>query len=299
MPNFPRTWLLIDVPFLCNRAFYALPGLSKGDVATQVVYGLFMDIGQLMFQYKTKDVCFCFDSRHSVRRDRFPEYKQKRRDSRTPEEEEARKELYAQITALRKRHLYSAGFPNVFTQKGYEADDIMASLARTLPSSDTVVMITADHDMYQSLAHNVSMYDPTRKSTMTADRLMRDFGVTPEQWALVKEIGGCKSDNIPAVAKLIGEGTAIKWVLGTLTGAKKDKIDNAPEDIRNRNRRLTRLPHIGTAKIEPETHVELTEEGWHLICDELGFGGAMRTKHAPFNYFIDTQSKRRKRGEIF
>lgn len=296
-----RTWLLVDVPFLCNRAFYALPGLEKDGVKTQVVYGVLSDIGNLMFEFKTTDVCLCFDSKQSVRRDMYPEYKQKRRDDRTPEEEEARHELYDQITKLRRKYFPAIGFRNVFMQRGYESDDLMAELARTLPGQDEVYIVTADHDMFQCIRRNVRVYDPMRKSFMTEGRLMKEYGVTPEQWALVKEIGGCKSDNVPAVADRVGETTALSWVKGELKeGSKKLlKIDAAPLEIRKRNRRLVKLPFKGTEPIEPVAGATLSEEGWFEVCDELGFGAAMRTgRNNPFVVFTDTESKRRRRGEF-
>ena len=93
-----KTFIVIDVNFLCHRAFHALPAMSHEGQGTSVVYGVLRDIYKLRSTLQSEDLVFCFDVGRSRRRRIYGQYTRKRR---SPDEKRQRKELYRQIEWLR------------------------------------------------------------------------------------------------------------------------------------------------------------------------------------------------------
>lgn len=289
-------WLVIDANFLCHRAFHSLPNLKAHEVNTQVIYGVFRDIVSLIDEFRAGGVVFCFDHGRVLRKDDFPGYKKKRHSKELTEAElAAREEFRRQVSDLRRHHLKAIGFKNVFYQKGYESDDIIASVCANIGELDTAKIISADGDLYQLLRWNVSMYNPTKRRHITAKTFFTEHGIKAHKWALVKEIGGCRTDEVTGIPG-VGEGRALAYVKGALKpGAFLTKIESpAFAAQRALNAKLTKLPYPGTKTFVPEPGLHLSEVGWWDVCEALGFRSLLKKgRHNPFSRMMDTEAKDR------
>lgn len=248
-----RKWMVLDANGLCWAAFHACGGLSYNNTPTAVAYGFLCKITALERILTTDNVAICFDYGKSKRYDLLPNYKSTRKKQRD-ESEEARAKFASvsmQIDALRTKHLKSIGYRNVFYHKGFEADDLIASVCLNLPEGDTAVIVSADTDMYQLLSNRVSIYNG--KGPYTKECFIREYGMKPKQWAKVKAIAGCSSDDVPGI-KGIGVKTAVKYLLGTLKPGSKHYLliqKELGKGLLERNMPLVRLPFEGTPDCVP------------------------------------------------
>jgi len=95
---------------------------------------------------------------------------------------------------------------------GYEADDIIGTLARSAEKKGFhVVMVTGDKDFKQLVTPGISIWDPMKDRSIDYAGLKKDFGLEPSQWVDVMGLSGDTSDNIPGVPG-IGEKTAISLI---------------------------------------------------------------------------------------
>lgn len=266
-----RTWLVLDCHYLCHRAFHTMKDLTHRERPTGVIYGFLKTISVLKDEFQTDDVAFCFEHPKLFRRDLFSEYKASRhKQERTEEEQQAYKELTVQIAELGKRYLPRIGFQNIFRYRGMEADDIMAEIARCC-DEDEVVLVTADSDLFQCLTTNVRVWNPAKRKLFTDTWFKRKLGINSFDWAKVKAIAGCSSDNVPGI-KGVGEKTAIKYLKRELsyeTKAYQAITSEEGKRIIRRNRRLVELPFedCPTPRLRTDT---LNMKGWRSVCKTLG-----------------------------
>jgi DNA polymerase I len=95
---------------------------------------------------------------------------------------------------------------------GFEADDVLATLARRLEAQGhDVILVSKDKDLRQVLSPNVRMYDVGADTFLTVERLAAEFGCTPAEWLEMQCLMGDSTDNIPGVGK-VGEKTALELV---------------------------------------------------------------------------------------
>ena len=281
-------YLILDSPYLCHRAKYTTGALSFGENATGVIYGFLKSLIGFQRLFNTSNFVFCWDSNTSKRREIYPEYKANRKDKEyTDEEIEFDKAFRKQIKKLRTTYLPMIGFKNVFIQRGYESDDIMASVALQLSQcGNEAIIITSDHDLYQCISANVSCYNPQTNKIMTLQGFKKQYGIESYEWVLVKAIAGCTSDNIEGI-KGVGEKTAIKYLKTQLKTTDKRYCDISCSDgkaIFERNFPLVKLPMKGTQRFKLKRD-KLSEQGWHQVVKLLGmksirekipFGGRKR-----------------------
>lgn len=234
--------LVIDGNYIAHRANFSMGSLSSNNVSTGTMFGFMKEVLKLMQKFHTNDLIFCWDSKESLRKEEFPEYKKGRGEELTPLEKRERQEMHKQIKNL-KFMLPSIGWANQREQKGYEGDDMIATTVMDEPKSEYIV-VTNDGDLYQML-DLCSIYD--FKRLITEEIFTEEWGITPEQWGDVKVLAGCKSDKVPGVTGC-GEKTAIKYLLGTLgTNTKIYKAIVAQEkEIYKKNEPLVVLPKEGT-----------------------------------------------------
>ena len=242
-------WLVIDVSFLCYRAFHTTGHLSEDDKPTGVLFGVVRDIQTLYSRFNPSRFVFCFDYGIRARLALCPQYKQKRRQRRaeyTPEEKSARLEMAAQIDILRTRLLRQCGFRNIQFQLDREADDMIAAVCEVLPPGVSAVVVSSDHDLYQILNDRVSLYNPTTKQLYTAWDFRNEWGISPSQWADVKAMAGCASDDVPGIVG-VGEKTAAKFLRSKLEPDSKTyaKIIKG-NSIWNANLKIVTLPFPDT-----------------------------------------------------
>ena len=276
-----KKFLILDCNYLAHRAKYAMGGLSIDEIPTGVVYGFLRDIVAFTERFDTKHIIFCWDSKYSKRKEIYPQYKANRQKNElTEDEEKCEIEFRKQVKKLRRYYLKQIGFKNIFQQKGYESDDIIASVCQKLPKGDTGIIITADQDLYQCISPTVSMYDPRKRKMMTLQGFKKQYGILPYQWIRMKCLSGCNSDNIKGI-KRVGEKTAIKYIRGEMNELSKIR-DNIiawayNEQFMFKQMSLIRLPFEGT-KIFKLRKDKLSESGWNSVCKKLG----IKTAKYPF-----------------
>lgn len=266
-----KTWLVIDVSYMCHRAFHTAKHLSWGGKPTGVVFGFLKSIGLLKQEFQTDRVAFCFEHPHLKRRDIYPQYKRRRHTERSPQEVAEIGILKEQIIALQREYLPRIGFENVFSHAGYESDDLMAQIAAYCPKGEEVVLVTADSDLYQCLRPNVIMYSPQKQKVFTEKWFRKTYGFEPKLWAKVKAIAGCHGDEVQGV-KGVGELTACRYVRGELNDISKAwwsiRRDSGREIVRL-NRRLVELPFEG-CPVPVLTEDKVDARGWRDVCEKLG-----------------------------
>ncbi len=201
-----NTFLIVDGSSLIHRAFFALPVLNnaRGE-PTNAIYGMAMMLSRFLEQQAPDYAVICFDkSRHTFRTEKFIQYKSQRQE--TPPE------LKAQFEPA-KRLVEAMGM--VWEEiEGYEADDIIGTLAKAGAAADMEIMVlTGDKDALQLIDERIHIYMTQKGIT---DIKVWDFAALNERYHLkpaqiidLKGLMGDSSDNIPGVPG-IGEKTALK-----------------------------------------------------------------------------------------
>lgn len=192
--------LLVDGHHLAYRTFHALKGLttSRGE-PVQAVYGFAKSLLKALKE-DGDAVIVVFDAKApSFRHEAYGGYKAGR--APTPED-------FPRQLALIKELVDLLGLARLEVP-GYEADDVLASLAKKAEKEGYEVRIlTADKDLYQLLSDRIHALHP-EGYLITPAWLWEKYGLRPDQWADYRALTGDESDNLPGV-KGIGEKTARK-----------------------------------------------------------------------------------------
>jgi DNA polymerase-1 len=205
-----RMLLLLDGHSLAYRAFYALPVENFSTATgqpTNAVYGFTSMLINALRDEDPTHVAVTFDvSRATFRSDQFPEYKANR--SKTPDE------FKGQVSLI-KEVLEALQIP-VVEVEGYEADDVIATLASEASASGyEVEIITGDRDTFQLVDDLVTVLYPKRGvselARMTPAAVMDKYGLSPAQYPDFAALRGDPSDNLPGIPG-VGEKTAAKWI---------------------------------------------------------------------------------------
>ncbi|MDP2278070.1 MAG: DNA polymerase I [Nitrospirota bacterium] len=219
---------LIDGNSYVYRAFYAIKGLtnSKG-FPTNAIYGFTTTLLKIIREKKPDGVAVFFDTPELTERHRiFKEYKAHRPE--TPGE------LVQQLPRIRE--MIDAFNISIFEMPGYEADDLIGTVAKEAAKKrSTVFIVTADKDMLQLVDENIKIYDPVKDRILDDEYVKEKFGLEPERVPEFMALTGDAADNIPGI-KGIGEKTA-KELLTTFKGL--DELLSHPEMIKKE--RLRRL----------------------------------------------------------
>lgn len=191
---------LIDGNSYVYRAFYAIRGLqnSKG-FPTNAIYGFTNMILKIIREKRPDGIAVSFDSPIPTKRHRlFEAYKAQRPE--TPGD------LVRQLPYIRK--IIEAFNIKIFEIPGYEADDILCTIAKRASERDIdVFIVTADKDMLQIINERISIYDPVKDRILNSEYVMERYGVIPRRIPELMALAGDSVDNIPGV-KGIGEKTA-------------------------------------------------------------------------------------------
>ena len=232
------------------RAFYALPPdnfVTATGQHTNAVYGFVSMLTRLLETERPTHVAVAFDvSRHSFRSEEYPEYKGTR--EATPEEFKGQVELIREV-------LDAMGIVSL-SREGFEADDILATLAhRASQQGATVLVVSGDRDSFQTVTDSVTVLypgtGPGDLRRMTPEAIEAKYGVPPHRYPEIAAIVGETSDNLPGVPG-VGPKTAAQWInkydgLDNLLaradeiGGKRGAALREHMDDVVRNRRLNRL----------------------------------------------------------
>jgi len=233
--------IIIDGNNVCHIVNHSMGHLSNDERSTGVIFGFMKQLLHLSNKFQTNDFIFCWDSRKSLRKNIYPEYKSNRKkENITPEEETHKQNLFDQISELRRTILPALGFNNNFIKTGYEADDLIAYIVLN-NFHEEFTIVSTDQDLYQVLSDNVRIYNTITKSYFTKQDFEDKFQLHPTHFKEMKAISGCTSDWIKGING-IGEATAAKYIRNDKVSSKLiDKI-HENGDIIERNRILTYLP---------------------------------------------------------
>lgn len=267
-----RKYLLLDSPYLCHRAKHTTGDLSFKGSATGVIYGFLKSLSGFQDLFRTSNFVFCWDSKTSKRKEIYPEYKANRdKKEYTDEEIEFDRAFRKQMKKLRTTYLPMIGFRNIFVQRGYESDDIIASIGRYLDEDCEAVIISSDKDLYQCISPSVSFYNPQTNKVLTLQGFKKQYGIDVRFWGILKSLAGCITDNVIGI-KGIGEKTAIKYLTEKLNpDSEAYQAIQSPEgeEIYNRNQKLVILPFEGTNQFRLRRD-NLSEQGWKQVVKLLG-----------------------------
>ena len=269
MSKAPKAIALIDCNCIGHICRHGMKGLTANEMQTGVIYGFMLYILRLAKATETSNLVFAWDSRKHKRTEVYPEYKKARIDKRKALSDEEAEQLqvdFNQFRIIRTQILPELGFVNNFVQTGYEADDIIAKIARSRNGSchDTIV-VSADQDLYQLLLPTCWIYNPLTKKHFGYIEFKATYGIEPYCWARVKAIGGCSSDGIPGV-KGVGEDSAIRFMKDDLTGQRYDAI-RCNAALIDKYLKLTSLPFPGMSEIVLKPNA-FSYSGFRRVCDQ-------------------------------
>ena len=248
--------ILVDGSHYLYRAFYAMPNLqtSTGQ-PTGAIRGVVNMLLNLMHEYTQASIAVVFDTaKPTFRHDLYKEYKA----TRPPMQEEMVRQIDLTYEAIRKLGL------SVLMLDGFEADDIIGTLARRAEISDQkVLIISSDKDLAQLVNDNVVLLDSMFDRSLDRKGVIEKFNVKPEQIIDFLTLTGDTSDNIPGVNK-VGPKTAAKWLAeyGTLDNIleNKDQIKGKiGENLRAAVEHLDLSRDLVTIKCDVELDIDLED----------------------------------------
>jgi len=225
-------FFVIDAMNLAHRCYHVFKDLStKSGFPTGTVYGASSFMFNLINGQKPDYLVVATDTKEpTFRHEMYSEYKANRPDKDN--------NFLRQLPVLYKMW-ENMGIP-VIKMPGYEADDIIGSLAAQQAQDDRqIYIVSSDKDFMQCVNKNVFIYKPLKWPNfelVDANRTLEKIGVTPSQMVDYLAITGDVSDNVPGVkgigakgaAKLLGEFHSLEGIynnIGTIKGKNKDKLE--------------------------------------------------------------------------
>lgn len=197
---------LVDGSSLAFRSFFALftVGMrSSSGLPTWAIYGFFSSLFDLIEKQSPHSLAVCFDmAAPTFRHEEFEDYKANRAEM--PDD-------LAVQWPLIKQGVEALSIP-VYELAGYEADDLIGTVAKSARSRElSTVILTGDQDAFQLLDEHIQVLMPTKEGLKTYGRqeVFDKLGVWPEQVIDYKGLCGDSSDNIPGV-RGIGPKTAVQ-----------------------------------------------------------------------------------------
>ena len=287
------TAYVIDSYSLIFQVFHAIPEMTspKGEPVS-AVFGFLRDLLYLVEDRKPDYLIAAFDlPGPTFRHDLYDDYKANR--SAMPPE------LASQFPKI-KQILAALGIP-VISLPGYEADDVLATLAKTCDQAGTdCLLVTGDKDCRQLITDHVSIYNIRKNSQYDAGNLLDDWGIKPKQVVDFQSLVGDKVDNVPGVPMI---GPKIAQELLSTYGSLDEVLSNAG-NIKQAKRRQNLENHADDARLSREL-VRLKDDlpltvDWQAarpggydaeqlaeLCAEFGFRGlgeralALAEQHRP------------------
>ncbi|MCX3062105.1 DNA polymerase I [Streptomyces beihaiensis] len=202
--------MLMDGHSLAYRAFFALPAenfTTATGQPTNAFYGFASMLANTLRDEAPTHFAVAFDvSRKTWRSQEFSDYKANR--SKTPDEFKGQVELIGE--------LLDAMHAPRFAVEGFEADDVIATLATQAEAAGfEVLVVTGDRDSFQLVSDHVTVLYPTKGvselTRFTPQKVQEKYGLSPAQYPDFAALRGDPSDNLPGIPG-VGEKTAAKWI---------------------------------------------------------------------------------------
>ncbi len=252
---------LIDGNSYLYRAYHALKGLtnSKG-FPTNAIYIFTNMLFKIIKEKKPEKIAIAFDTpvpteRHIL----YEDYKATR--PKMPDD------LAIQIPYI-KRIIEALKIPT-FEIPGYEADDIIGTIAKTAESKGLkVFIVSGDKDMMQILSENIFLYDPMKNILISREDIFKRFGIPPENIPEMMALTGDSIDNIPGI-KGIGEKSA-KEILREVGSI--DALIKNPSLIKNERIRNLVVDNIETIKLSKELSTINYKVPFEFEIEDLNLG---------------------------
>ena len=245
-----KTFLILDGNALLHRAWHAIPPLTAPDGrVVNAAYGFTNVLEKMRLDLKPDYMAVAWDLPGATfRHDEYKEYKAQR--------EKKEQELYDQIPIIQDI-LKVYGVPSL-SAKGFEADDVIATLAKKFGGHDLQIkIVTGDKDTFQLIDDHISVVSfikgLSETKTYDAKAVVERYGLEPKQIIDLKTLAGDPSDNIKGVAG-IGEKGAITLIkeFGSVEGileaakvgdvlSKYAKKLKGQEDLIKQTKRLVTL----------------------------------------------------------
>ncbi len=273
--------LLLDGHSLAYRAFFALPPENFSTTTgqpTNAVYGFTSMLINVLRDEQPTHVAVAFDrGEPTFRHEQYVEYKATRKE--TPADFRSQLSLIFEVLDV-------LGITRL-SVPGYEADDLIATLATQAAPDMDVLIVTGDRDALQLVTPQVTVLYTMRgiseMARFTPEAVEAKYGLTPAQYPDFAALRGDPSDNLPGIPG-VGEKTATKWIaeFGSLAGLV-DRVDEvkgkAGDALREhlasvlRNSQLTQLVRdvaleVGPGDLRP---VPWDREQIHQLFDTLQF----------------------------
>ncbi|MCU0460465.1 MAG: DNA polymerase I [Bacteroidales bacterium] len=260
--NIPKKLFLLDAYALIFRSYYAFiknPRITSKGLNTSAVFGFLLTLEEVLQKQKPTHIAVVFDTpTPTFRHEMYPEYKANRDE--TPED------IKKAVPYIKK--LIEAYKIPVIDYPGYEADDVIGTLARKASEKGfTTYMMTPDKDFAQLVTDNVRMFKPSRSGNESVqwgvEDIKREFQVKdPKQVIDILALMGDTSDNIPG-APGVGPKTAMKLIseYGSVEELFKhtDKLKGKLKEIIEGNREKIELSKR-LATIDTRVPVDLNEK---------------------------------------
>ena len=228
-------FIIIDGSSYLYRAFYALPNLkTSSGLNSGAIHGFANMLNRILNEYSPKYLVMVFDAKgKNFRHDIYDEYKANRNSMPA--------ELSEQTGAI--INLVEALGVMVIQQKGVEADDVIASIARQIKIENSKTIISSgDKDLAQLVDENTILMNNFDSKVLDVEGVKEKFGVRPSQIFDYLCLVGDTSDNIPGVPK-VGPKTAVTLLeqyndldniiknSSQLKGKLKENIESSLETI--------------------------------------------------------------------
>lgn len=233
---------LLDGSAIIYRSYFVFKNRplinSKGE-NTSAIFGFLRTLISLKNKFDPDYFAVIQDEKEpTFRHKKYPEYKATR--DKMPED------LVAQLEPVNKM-LKAANVPT-FSKAGYEADDIIGTVANRYSEDNEIIILSSDKDMYQLVNDNIQIYSLSKKKFIGKEGVKKKFGTTPQHVIDILALQGDSSDNVPGVPK-IGIKTAQKLI--NKYGSVENILNNI-EDINSKSIRNTLREHMDQAKLSKE-----------------------------------------------
>jgi len=253
--NDKKRLIIIDANSLIHRAYHALPFLTtkKGELVN-AVYGFLLVFFKAVKEFQPDFITACFDfPAPTFRHKKFKEYKAKRPP--------APQELYQQIPKV-KEVLQAFNVP-IFEKEGFEADDIIGSIAKAAPKKQVVpeietIILSGDLDVLQLVDPHTKVYSLRKgvKDVVLYDEagVEKKYGLPPGQLLDFKALKGDPSDNVPGVSG-VGEKTAKELI------KEFESLENLYQDLEEKSEKAKKLkPRLRETLLKYKEQAFLSKE---------------------------------------